>query len=128
MALARDRFVKELNEYLMVNMSFPPIIVNMCRFAPDYKTMHNLTDLTQIVRQRSGITGVQVRYNYGAVSAWEFHELAKLFAEDVNIMSGMPPDGAAGKNSKNKSISKAFTLSANKLSVSIDNFKRNIQD
>ena len=47
-----------------------------------------------------------------------------LFAEDSNIMSGMPPDGAAGKTSKKESIIRAFTISANKLSVSVDNFKR----
>ena len=125
MALARDRFVKELDEYLLV-MSFPPIRGNICRFAPDYNTKPNIADLTQIVRQGSSITGVQVRDKYGAIYACKFYEIAKLFAEDVNIRSGMPPDGAAGKTIKKESIIKAFRLSANKLSVFIDNFKRDI--
>ena len=43
-------------------------------------------------------------------------------------MSGMPPEGAAGKTSKRESLSKAFTLSANKLSEYIDNLKRDNPD
>ena len=66
--------------------------------------MTNIAGLTQIVRQGSSITGVQVRERNGAISACEFAELAKLYVEDVNIMYGMPPDGAAGKTSKKESF------------------------
>ena len=36
----------------------------------------------------------------------------------------MPSDGAVGETSKRESISKAITVSANKLSETIDTFKR----
>ena len=70
--------------------------------------MPTIVQLRLIVRDGSGITGVQVRDNSGAVSACECHDLAKLFAEDLYIMSGMPSDGAAGKTGKRERIAKAI--------------------
>ena len=110
----------------MVILSYTNKIASICGFTRDFNQIPTLIQIGQRAKDGSRITGVQVRESTNSVSACEFYDLSKLFADDLTIISSMPEERGISRASKNASIARAVALSANKLTNTINMNKKGL--
>ena len=84
----------------MVDISATNKISRVCNFDPDHQEIPTLEQLRKIRKDGSGITVVQVRETVDPVSACEYDELCKLFADELNVVSSMTEERSSKVNKK----------------------------
>ena len=107
----------------MENITFPLDLGRECSFEPDCNTTPTSATFDDMISQGTGITGIHVRSRTTTMSAGQFPELGKLFAEDLKTLGTMPADGGHSRRDKSDSIIKALNLVASKITVIVERFQ-----